>query len=45
LMLVLIGFLLIVVVGIFDIVMLIIASIKASEGVQYRYPYTIRLIK
>ncbi len=27
------------------IVFTVIASIKASEGVDYRYPYTIRLIK
>lgn len=45
LMFILIGFVLMGVVAIFDIVMLIIASIKANEGVAYRYPYAIRLIK
>ena len=45
LMFILIGFLLVGVVVIFDIVVLVIASIKASEGVSYRYPCTIRLIK
>lgn len=45
LMFILIGFVLMGVVAIFDIVMLIIASIKANEGVRYRYPYAIRLIK
>ena len=45
LMLVLIGFLLIFLVGIFDLVFVIIASIKANEGEHYRYPFTLRLIK
>ena len=45
LMLVLIGFLLIFVVAIFDLVMVIIASIKANDGEHYRYPFTLRLIK
>ncbi|MBM2830869.1 MAG: orotate phosphoribosyltransferase [Gammaproteobacteria bacterium] len=45
LMFILIGFVLMGVVAVFDIVMLIIASIKANEGVRYRYPYAIRLIK
>lgn len=44
-MLVVIGFLLMVVVAIYAIVMAIIASMKANEGVTYRYPYTIRFIK
>lgn len=30
---------------IFDIVMVIIASLKANEGITYRYPLTLRLIK
>lgn len=45
LMLVLIGLLLIWVVAIFDLVMTILAAIKASEGQAYRYPLTLRLIK
>jgi uncharacterized Tic20 family protein len=43
--LVLIGFLLMFVVGIYALVMIIIASMKANEGIAYRYPYSIRLIK
>lgn len=42
---VLIGFLMLGVVLIFQIVVVIIASIKANDGVKYRYPYTIRFIK
>jgi uncharacterized Tic20 family protein len=45
---VLIGFLLIPLLAILyvaDIVLVIIASLKASEGQFYRYPLTIRLIK
>ena len=42
---VVIGFFLIGVVAIYALVMLIIASIKASEGEHYRYPYCIRFIK
>lgn len=45
LMLILIGFLLIFVVGLGALVLTIIAAIKANEGVAYRYPLTIRLIK
>jgi hypothetical protein len=45
LMFVLIGFVLIFVVVIFQFIMIIIASIKANEGVYYRYPLCIRLIK
>jgi len=44
LMVVLIGFLLIWVVGVFDLVMIVIASIKANNGERYRYPLTIRLV-
>jgi len=43
--LVLIGFLMLGVVLIFQIVVVIMASIKANDGVKYRYPYTIRFIK
>ena len=45
LMIVLIGFLLIWVVAIGDLVFTIIAAIKANEGVAYRYPFTLRLVK
>ena len=48
LMFVLIGFLLLplfAVLFLVDIVLVIIASLKASEGQLYRYPLTIRLIK
>ena len=48
LMWVLVGFLLLPLFGVLyllDIVFVIIASIKASEGKLYRYPLTIRLIK
>ncbi len=44
LMTVLIGFLLLPAVGILAVVCAIIAAVKASEGVLYRYPLTIRLI-
>lgn len=47
LMFVLIGFLLLplfAVLFIADVVLVIIASMKANEGVLYRYPFTIRLI-
>lgn len=39
------GALLLVVIGICDLVFLIIAALKANEGVAYRYPFAIRLIK
>ena len=42
---ILIGFLLLPAVGLYAIVMTIIAGVKAKEGVRYRYPYTLRLIK
>jgi len=45
LMLVLIGFVLFGVLIIFQIVVVIMAAIKANDGVKYRYPYTIRFIK
>ncbi len=44
LMLVLIGFVLIVVVGIFAFVVMIIAGVKAAGGEFYRYPLSIRFI-
>lgn len=45
LVLVLVGILLLAAVAIFDLVMVIIASIKAYEGEHYRYPLSLRLIK
>ena len=42
---ILIGIPMLFAVGIYGVVMTIIAAIKANEGVQYRYPYTLRLIK
>lgn len=45
LMLVVIGLFLMVLVGIAWLVLTIIATIKASNGEAYRYPFTLRLIK
>ena len=45
LMLLLIGFVLIVRLGIGALVLTIIAGVKANEGYPYRYPFTWRLIK
>ena len=45
LMLVFVGFLLLGVLIIYQIIVVIMASVKANEGVRYRYPYTIRFIK
>lgn len=42
---VLIGFLVFPVVWIAGLVLIVIASIKANDGVRYRYPLTIRFIK
>ena len=43
--LVLVGFLILPAVGVMMVVFPIIAGIKANEGVHYRYPLTLRLIK
>jgi len=40
-----IGVIMLVAVAIFDLIMVIVATIKANDGESYRYPYTIRLIK
>ncbi len=40
-----IGILLLWVVGIIVLVLVIVATIKSSEGKLYRYPFTLRLIK
>jgi len=45
LMVVLIGFLLIFVVGLFDLIFIIVAAIAANNGQAYRYPICLRLIK
>ncbi|MFC5741918.1 DUF4870 domain-containing protein [Dyella tabacisoli] len=42
---VLIGVLLLIAVGIFWLVFVIIASIQASNGTAYRYPFALRLVK
>jgi len=41
---VLIGIVLIWVVGLFDLIMTIIAAIRANNGERYRYPFTLRLV-
>ena len=45
LMLVLIGFLLLPLLHLLNVVFVIIASLRASEGQLYRYPLTIRFLK
>ena len=45
LMLVIIGFFLLIGLAVFSTVMVIIASIKANDGVVYKYPVTIRILK
>ena len=45
LMVVLIGFLLIWIVGLLDLVFIIIAALAANNGQAYRYPFTLRLVK
>ncbi len=45
LVIVLIGFVLLGILYVVGLVLLIIGAIKANEGVKYRYPFTIRLIK
>jgi hypothetical protein len=42
--LVLIGFVLLAVLHILNVVFVIIAAMKTSEGQMYRYPFTLRLI-
>ena len=43
--LVLIGFALLAILHLLNVVLVIVASLRASEGKLYRYPFTIRLIK
>jgi uncharacterized Tic20 family protein len=45
LILILIGIPLLIALGILDLVLPIVAAIKASNGEHYRYPFAIRLIK
>lgn len=42
---ILIGFVLLWVVALFDLVMIIIAAVQAGDGKPYRYPFTWRLIR
>ena len=43
--LIIVGFVLIPIVAIGGLIFMIIAAIKANEGVTYRYPYILRLVK
>lgn len=43
--LVVIGFILLIALGIFDLIVVIIAAVKANDGEKYRYPLCIRFIK
>jgi len=43
--LLLIGLPLLLAIGVFDIVMIILAAVQANNGVRYRYPLCIRFIK
>jgi len=45
LILLLVGFLLLISLGIFQLVMIVIASIKANNGEHFKYPLSIRFIK
>ena len=45
LMFILIGFIFIMLFIVYDLVMTIIAAVKANDGNKYRYPYIIRFIK
>ena len=45
LMIVLIGFLILALIGVVQLVLVIVASIKAADNQLYRYPFTIRFIK
>ncbi len=45
LMFIIIGFFLVVGLAIFELVVIIIAAIKANEGVEYQYPFNFRFIK
>ena len=40
-----VGIVLMIAIGIFELIFIIIATVKANEGVAFRYPLTIRFIK
>lgn len=40
-----IGVILLIALGIFDLIMIVIATVKANSGIAYRYPFAIRLLK
>jgi uncharacterized protein len=42
--LLLVGFLLLLAIAVYGVVMVVVASIKASEGIPYRYPLSLRLV-
>jgi uncharacterized protein len=42
--LILIGFVLLAILCLVDLILIIVAAVKASEGVAYRYPFNLRLI-
>ena len=42
---VLVGIVLLPLVALFSLIMMIVAAVKASNGVQYRYPFAIRFVK
>jgi len=42
---ILIGFILLIALGIAFLILVIIASVKANEGEEFRYPFTIRLVQ
>ncbi|WP_394132941.1 DUF4870 domain-containing protein [Shewanella maritima] len=43
--LVLVGFVFLAILGIIDIILTILAMVKASDGIAYKYPLTIKFIK
>ncbi len=45
LLFVLIGIPLMIILGLADVILTVIATIKANEGIAYRYPLTIRFLK
>jgi uncharacterized Tic20 family protein len=45
LILVIVGFFLLAILGLLDLILTIVAAVKANNGVPYRYPFTIRFIK
>jgi uncharacterized Tic20 family protein len=44
LIIVVIGIPLLILLGLFELIVIVIASIKANEGEKYRYPFTIRFL-